>query len=596
MNTGVLEALRRIAREKQLDGVLLVEALEAGLMSAARKKYGPAADIEVLVDDETDTLAVFLNKSIVDDPGDTILEIDVEEAKELDRDAEIGDVIRVEVPLDEFGRNAIQAAKQIVVQRVREAEREQIYEEFQDRIGEIVTGDVQQIERGGIVVNLGRTEALLPTREQIRRERYRQGDRVRAYLLSVEKTTKGPQIILSRTHPNFLKKLFRMEVPEIYDSVVEIMAIAREAGGRSKVAVVSHDERVDPVGACVGVKGSRIQTIVRELSGEKIDIVPWNVDPSVLVARALNPAKVSKTITHDTEHSVKVIVPNDQLSLAIGKGGQNARLAAKLTGWKIDIVGETEHSRELEIDLSQRVPVGELPGVGPKLAESLAYGGYRHVQDLDGVSTEDLLRVEGIGAKTAEKISIAVAAVLEVLEEEKQKLLKEIEEQARAEAMAHAARREAAARFGQAEEPAPDEEPEGGEDEEAEDEDVEEDGGSDEVDAEGTGEEDAGETDEDDSDDDGQAEDEEADAVAGDDSDDDGQAEDGEADAVVGNDSDDDGQAEDGEADAVVGNDSDDDGQAEDGEADAVAEDDSDDDSSATDDDSGDSDEEREDT
>ncbi len=429
MNTGVLEALRRIAREKQLDNELLMEALEAGLLSAARKKFGTEADIEVVVDGESDTLAVYLNRKVVDMPEDLRTQIDIEEAEEIDPAAEIGDVIRSEISLDEFGRNAIQAAKQIVVQRVREAEREQIYEEFQDRIGDIVTGDVQQIERAGIVVNLGRTEALLPTREQIRRERYRQGDRIRAYLLSVEKTTKGPQIILSRTHPNFLKKLFRMEVPEIYDSVVEIMAIAREAGGRSKVAVASHDERVDPVGACVGVKGSRIQTIVRELSGEKIDIVAWSSDPAALVSRALNPAKVSRAIIDESERSVRVIVPDDQLSLAIGKGGQNARLAAKLSGWKIDIVGETEHTRLLEIDLSQRVEVGELPGVGEKLATELMAAGYRTVQDLEGLSSEELERVPGIGRKTAEKISIAVAAVLEVLEEEKQRLLDEMDEQ-----------------------------------------------------------------------------------------------------------------------------------------------------------------------
>jgi len=475
MNTGVLEALRRIAREKQLDGILLTEALEAGLLSAARKKYGPAAEIEVIVDDGSDAIGVYLVKTVVDTPEDDILEIDIEEALEIDNTYEIGDVVRVEVPFDEFGRNAIQAAKQIVVQRVREAEREQIYGDYQDRIGEIITGDVQQIERGGIVVNLGRTEALLPAREQIRRERYRQGDRIRAYLLSVEKTTKGPQIILSRTHPNFLKKLFRLEVPEIYDSVVEIMTIAREAGGRSKVAVVSHDERVDPVGACVGVKGSRIQTIVRELAGEKIDIVPWSPDPSVLVSRALNPAKVSKAVVNEAEHSVKVIVPDDQLSLAIGKGGQNARLAAKLTGWKIDIVGETEHSRELEIDLNQRVEVSELPGVGAKLAESLMEGGYRLVQDLDGVSTEDILRVPGVGQKTAEKISIAVAAVLEVLEEEKQEMLREIEEQARAEAMERAAQREAdRARAEAGEEEAEEEEEEAGEEEEGAEDGVEE--------------------------------------------------------------------------------------------------------------------------
>jgi N utilization substance protein A len=443
MNTGVLEALRRIAREKQLDGALLREALEAGLMSAARKKYGLEANIEVVVDDEHDTLGVYLNKAVVEEATDETAQIELEDARDIDPTVTVGDTVKVEVPFDEFGRNAVQAAKQIVVQRVREAEREQIYAEYQDRIGEIVTGDVQQIERGGIVVNLGRTEALLPAREQIRRERYRQGDRLRAYLLSVEKTTKGPQIILSRTQPNFLKKLFRMEVPEIYDSVVEIMAIAREAGGRSKVAVVSHDERVDPVGACVGVKGSRIQTIVRELSGEKIDIVPWSSDPSVLVSRALNPAKVSKAIVNEGEHSVRVIVPDDQLSLAIGKGGQNARLAAKLTGWKIDIVGETEHARELEISLAQRVDVAELPGVGPKMAAALAEAGYRYVRDLDGVTTEDLLRVPGIGEKTAEKISIAVAAVLEVLEEEKQAMLKEMEERARAEAMKRAEAQEA---------------------------------------------------------------------------------------------------------------------------------------------------------
>ncbi len=436
MNTGVLEALRRISRTKQLDSAILVEALEAGILSAARKKFGSTADIEVVIDEDEDSLYVYLNKTVVEDLEDDSIEIELDEAHEYDPAVEMGDVLPIEVPLDDFGRNAIQAAKQIVVQRVREAEREQIYEEFQDRIGEIITGDVQQIERGGMVVNLGRTEALLPPREQIRRERYRQGDRIRAYLVSVEKTTKGPQIILSRTHPNFLKKLFRMEVPEIYDSVVEIMAIAREAGGRSKVAVISHDERVDPVGACVGVKGSRIQTIVRELSGEKIDIVPYSSDPSVLVSRALNPAKVSRAVVNDAEHSVKAIVPDDQLSLAIGRGGQNARLAAKLTTWKIDIVGETEHTRELEVNLAQRVDVSELPGVGPKLAQALVDAGYRHVQDLEGMATEDLLKVEGIGEKTAEKISIAVAAVLEVLEEQKQEMLREMEEKARAEAMA----------------------------------------------------------------------------------------------------------------------------------------------------------------
>ena len=531
MNTGVLEALRRIAREKQLDRELLIEALEAGLLSAARKRHGPNAEIEIVVDDETDTLAVYLHKTVVEETGDEALEIELDEACELDSTAEVGDTIRVEVPLDEFGRNAIQAAKQIVVQRVREAEREQIYEVFQDRVGEIVTGDVQQVERGGIVVNLGRTEALLPTREMIRRERYRQGDRIRAYLVSVEKTTKGPQIILSRTHPNFIRKLFRMEVPEIYDNVVEIMAIAREAGGRSKVAVTSHDERVDPVGACVGVKGSRIQTIVRELSGEKIDIVPWNPDPSVLVSRALNPATVSRAIVNESERTVRVVVPDDQLSLAIGKGGQNARLAAKLTGWKIDIVGETEHTRELEVNLSQRVDVGELPGVGPKLAKSLASAGYVHVQSLEGVSTEELLRVEGIGPKTAEKISIAVAAVLEVLEDDKRRILKDLEDEARAEAMRDVERESEKEDAGDEDDETDEDDDESEDDETDEDDDESEDDETDEDDDESEDDEtdeDDDETDEDDGDD--ESEDDESDEDDGDDETDDDDDEDDETD------------------------------------------------------------------
>jgi len=421
MVIGILDALSRIAREKHLDRELLLEALEAGLLSAARKKFGARADIRVSLGDGQDesSIEVFVTKRVVPTVEDSEREIDVYEAREYDEDPQIGGEVTIRVPLDEFGRTAIQAAKQIVIQRVREAEREQIFEEFHDKVGQIVTGDVQQVERSGVVVNLGRTEAILPAKEQIKREKYRQGDRVRAYVVAVDQTTKGPQIVLSRTHPDLLKKLFQQEVPEIYDGIVEIKAIAREPGARSKVAVSSNDDRVDPVGACVGVKGSRIQAIVRELSGEKIDIVAWSPDPVVFVSRALNPAKVTKIIVSDDEKSMRVIVPDDQQSLAIGKGGQNARLAAKLTECKIDIVGESEHTERVEQEIAERVEVGRLPGVGDKVAENLAAAGYHYIQDLEDIPSDELTKIPGIGPKTAERISIAVAAILEMIEEER---------------------------------------------------------------------------------------------------------------------------------------------------------------------------------
>jgi N utilization substance protein A len=432
MVIGILDALSRIAREKHLDRELLLEALEAGLLSAARKKYGARADIRVSLGDGQDesSIEVFVTKRVVPTVEDPEREIDIYEAREYDDDPEIGGEITIRVPLDEFGRTAIQAAKQIVIQRVREAEREQIFEEFHDKVGQIVTGDVQQVERSGVVVNLGRTEAILPAKEQIKREKYRQGDRVRAYVVAVDQTTKGPQIVLSRTHPDLLKKLFQQEVPEIYDGIVEIKAIAREPGARSKVAVSSNDDRVDPVGACVGVKGSRIQAIVRELSGEKIDIVAWSLDPVVFVSRALNPAKVTKIIVSDDEKSMRVIVPDDQQSLAIGKGGQNARLAAKLTDCKIDIIGESEHTEQVEQEIAERVEVSRLPGVGDKVAENLAAAGYHYIQDLEDLSSDELIKIPGIGPKTAERISIAVAAILEMIEEERSRVSEEEAEEA----------------------------------------------------------------------------------------------------------------------------------------------------------------------
>jgi transcription termination/antitermination protein NusA len=403
MNYEVVEALGQIAREKNVDKKLVIETLEAGLQSAAKKKYGATANFVVEVDEKQGNLGVFQIKRVVDEVLDPAAEINLREAHETHPDASVGDDVRFERPFAEFGRNAIMAAKQVVVQRVREAEREQVYADFQGRVGDIITGTVQQVDRGNYFVNLGRTEALLPIREQISRERYRQGETLRAVLLDVQKNTKGPQVILSRTHPMFLQKLFEIEVPEIKEKIVEIKAIAREPGLRSKIAVVSHEEKVDPVGACVGMKGSRVQAVVRELNGERIDIVPWASDSKVFVARALAPAKIQTIELNEAEKGMTVIVADDQLSLAIGKKGQNARLAAKLVGWKIDLVCESERKKVVE-QQELLVSIEELPGVGDKLAKNLLSEGIETIQDLSKMTIEQLVAVPGIGDKTAEKL------------------------------------------------------------------------------------------------------------------------------------------------------------------------------------------------
>ena len=299
MNYEILEALGQIAREKNVEKELVIQTLEAGIVSAARRKYGANADIRVKFDEKNASLEVAYVRRIVDDLTDEELEIEIDDARAIDPDAQVGDELVIPLSFADFGRNAIQAAKQVVVQRVREAERENVYENYHNRVGEIITGTVQQINRGNIIVNLGRAEAMLPFREQIRREQYRQGDTIRAMIIDVQRETKGPQIILSRASEEFLVKLFELEVPEILEGIVTIKAVAREAGGRSKIAVDSKEYRVDPVGACVGMKGSRVQGIVRELSGERIDIVPYSEDPIAFVTKALSPAKILQTVPDD---------------------------------------------------------------------------------------------------------------------------------------------------------------------------------------------------------------------------------------------------------------------------------------------------------
>ena len=418
MNYEIVEALGQIARDKNVSRELVIETLVAGIVSAARRKYGANADIRVSFDESTGGMKIEYVRTIVDDLTDEEIEIEIDDARIEDPDSKVGGELKVELPLAEFGRNAIQAAKQVVVQRVREAERENVFQAYHDRVGEIITGTVQQVSRGNIIVNLGRAEALLPWREQIRREQYRQGDTVRALIIDVQRNAKGPQVILSRASESFLVKLFQQEVPEILEGIVKINATAREAGGRSKVAVSSNEYRVDPVGACVGMKGSRVQGIVRELAGERIDIVPYSEDPIAFVTKALSPAKILQTIPDDEALRMKVVVTEDQLSLAIGKSGQNARLASKLTGWEIDLVSEEEFAISRgETARKDEIPVEELGELGPKTVENLVQAGFESIQDIVKATIEQLINVPGVGDVTAQKIYLSAVQHLERAEE-----------------------------------------------------------------------------------------------------------------------------------------------------------------------------------
>src|SRR5881296_1164440 len=407
MNNEILDALSQITREKSVDRALLIETLEAGLASAVRKKYGATADVEVKFSNDTGAIIVAIRKTVVDNVEDPALQLTLEEARAYQPNAGVGDVLTFPLPIAEFGRNAIQTAKQVLIQRVREAERDRVFKEYSDKIGTLVRGVVQQVDRGNVIVKLDHSEGFLPAREQIARSYHRQGEYVRAVVINVDKSAKGPQVILSRTHPDFLKRLFESEVPEIAEGIVEAKAVAREAGFRSKISVYSTDPRVDAVGSCVGLKGSRVQGIVRELGGERIDIVPWSQDATVFVSRALQPARVMDVRVHEAEKRMLVVVADDQLSLAIGKGGQNARLAARLTGWKIDLVSKTDQKKREEMQRATRVEVEKLE-LGEATTEKLISAGIETVQELVAASLQRLVEIPGIGEKTAEKL-IAVA-------------------------------------------------------------------------------------------------------------------------------------------------------------------------------------------
>ena len=368
MNTEFIEALEELEREKGIAIEVLLDALEAALISAYKRNFGSLQNVRVLIDRASGEIHVYARKTVVEVVlEDERTELTLEQAREIDPRYELGDIVENEVTPRDFGRIAAQTAKQVVVQRIREAERGIIFDEFSNREGDIVTGIVQRQDQKNVYIDLGKTEAILAPAEQINGEEYRHGDRIKTYIVEVKKTTKGPQILVSRTHPGLLKRLFELEVPEIHDGVVELKSVAREAGSRSKIAVYSKDENVDPVGACVGSKGMRVQTIVNELKGEKIDIVKWSPDAAKYIANSLSPAKVLAVDVHENEKIARVVVPDYQLSLAIGKEGQNARLAAKLTGWKIDIksesqvefVYEDEEESEEETRELETVEVGE---------------------------------------------------------------------------------------------------------------------------------------------------------------------------------------------------------------------------------------------
>src|SRR5579863_5283702 len=411
--------IEQVSKEKGIDKTIVVSAVEEMMHSAARRTFGADRNIESRFNAELGEVELFEIKTVVEKVASPGPEVELEEAHaKYDPDAQVGDEILIKLDTATMGRIAAQAAKQNLIQHIRDAERKQIYNEFKDRRDEVVSGIVQRFERKSMFVNLGRTEAVLPEKEQIPHERYRQGDRIRAIILEVDLSEKGLAIILSRTSDLFLMKLFEQEVPEIYEGIVEIRQCAREPGGRAKVAVYSNDSDVDPVGACVGMKGTRVQSVVQELRGEKIDIVPWTEDQAELVCRALAPAKVSKVIIDEDEHAMEVIVPDDQLSLAIGKRGQNVRLAHRLTQWKLDVRSEAEAEEEAR---SARASLNAIPGIGDINAELLYQWGFRSAEQLSEAN-EDNFEVEGISPERARQVILAARSWVESkqrMEEEK---------------------------------------------------------------------------------------------------------------------------------------------------------------------------------
>jgi N utilization substance protein A len=421
MSNIIAQTIEQISKEKNVDPKIIISALEDAMVAASRKFYKTSEDINARFDPETGTVEIFAVRRVVETVENPSLEISLAEAKEIDSSLEIDDTVEIPKPTDVLGRIAAQTAKQVILQKVREAERQNIFNEYSQKIGEMVNGIAKRFEGPDIIVDIGKTEALLPLREQSRAETYKQGERIRAVIVKVLPVAKGPQVILSRTDPQLLVSLFEMEIPEIYDGTIVVKSAVHEPGDRAKISVASLDRDVDPVGACVGMKGSRINAIIRELRGEKIDIVQWSDDPAQYAANALNPAKISKVLIIDpSEKRMEVIVEEKQQSLAIGKKGQNVRLASRLIGWQIDVKSEEQKKQEvlsvMESLTSSSTSLSELEGVSDRVIEKLRESGIENVERILELGEEKLKEIQGIGDKTAAKVMEAARDLFEEVE------------------------------------------------------------------------------------------------------------------------------------------------------------------------------------
>ncbi len=415
----LLQIADAVAREKSIDRGIVIAAMEDAIQKAARSRYGSETEVRAEINPKTGEMRLSRLLLVVEQVENDAIHISIEDARRRNPAAQVGDYIAEQLPPLEYGRIAAQSAKQVIVQKVREAERDRQYQEFKDRIGDIVNGIVKRVEYGNVVVDLGRGEAIVRRDELLPREVFRNGDRIRAYIYDVRREPRGPQIFLSRTHPQFMAKLFAQEVPEIYDNIVEVKAVARDPGSRAKIAVISKDSSVDPVGACVGMRGSRVQAVVNELQGEKIDIIPWSADVATFVVNALAPAEVAKVVLDEERERISVVVPDQQLSLAIGRRGQNVRLASQLTGWDIDILTEQEESERRQAEFEKRTKMFmEALNVDEVVGQLLASEGFNSVEELAMVDQNDIASIEGFDEETASELQARASDYLAQIEAE----------------------------------------------------------------------------------------------------------------------------------------------------------------------------------
>ncbi|MGC4391845.1 MULTISPECIES: transcription termination factor NusA [unclassified Agrobacterium] len=423
----LLQIADAVAREKVIDREIVLAAMADAIQKAARSRYGSETNIRADINSKTGEIRLQRLLEVVEAAEDYSTQIPLELARDRNPDAKLGDFIADPLPPMDFGRIAAQSAKQVIVQKVREAERDRQYDEFKDRIGEIVNGTVKRVEYGNVIVDLGRGEGIIRRDEMIPRENMRYGDRVRAYVYDVRREQRGPQIFLSRTHPQFMVKLFTMEVPEIYDGIIQIKSVARDPGSRAKIAVISNDSSIDPVGACVGMRGSRVQAVVGELQGEKIDIIPWSQEPASFIVNALQPAEVAKVVLDEESERIEVVVPDEQLSLAIGRRGQNVRLASQLTGWDIDIMTEQEESERRQKEFNERTALFmEALDVDEMVGQVLASEGFAQVEELAYVDLDEISSIDGFDEDTADEIQTRAREYLERLEAEMDAKRKEL--------------------------------------------------------------------------------------------------------------------------------------------------------------------------